>query len=83
MSLCRVGLRAVRQGGRRMASGSAPVHPGYNATEPVKHRFSVEDGNPIFVKAGGTDRILYGLTAATCVVAIGLNVKLYWELSLK
>jgi len=59
------------------------VHPGYKTLAPKKEAYGLKDGTLVHQKGGFFDAILYRATMGACVVAIGWDLKVFYDINFK
>lgn len=55
------------------------VHPGYIKIREQYKRFQVEDGVPVHLKAGGRDKLLFGVTLALTLCGLAGCVEYFYS----
>ncbi|XP_046688782.1 cytochrome c oxidase subunit 7A1, mitochondrial-like [Homalodisca vitripennis] len=56
------------------------VHSGYARLRKIQAKFQVDDGCPVHLKKGISDRILFGVTVFAALTGLFFNFGLYYTL---
>ncbi|XP_044271208.1 cytochrome c oxidase subunit 7A, mitochondrial-like [Tribolium madens] len=87
MSFTRKALPMFRLITRQFATKKEPpkivVRKQFAKLKETQKRFSCDDGLPVWLKNGATDKILYQLSWALIFLGLGLSVEVYVRIIMK
>lgn len=80
---CRALFRQFSSSARAQSAPKRELHPKYIAIREKYAKFQVNDGVPIHLKGGTTDRILYGSTLLVTGAGVVMMLEFFYSMMYK